>query len=213
MRVQVGKLVKEALDRRRHEYRERVLRELAPFIVDAQPNALLSDELVINVALLVARPRLDDFYTRVHRLDAGFENRLTFRCIGPLPPHSFATVTLVQPCADEIDAARRLLQLGERACVGEINASYRRLAALCHPDRNPGDSSASERFIALGRAHAQLLAYIHGQQTNGTVALEDRQYDLTDAAIDAASLLTIRRSAPEPLPQTEPSHERDTVAV
>jgi len=192
-RIQVGKLIKDALDQRRREYRQRVVRDLAPLCADVQANALLSDEWVLNVAFLVRRPRLDEFYARVHRLDEAFGNGLRFRCIGPLPPYSFATVSLFQPRQDEIDGALQLLQLGRLTSTAEIEASYRRLATLYHPDHNPGDASASARFTALATARAQLRAYVNGQ------ADDQHECDLTQGAVDAAPLLTIRRSEPQPV--------------
>lgn len=42
----------------------------------------------------------------------------------------------VDPCADE----------------NEIKKSYRKMALKCHPDKNPGDSAASEKFKDISRA-------------------------------------------------------------
>lgn len=45
------------------------------------------------------------------------------------------------------------LGLGQNATADEIKAAYRRLAKLHHPDKNPGDPSAEERFKAINEAH------------------------------------------------------------
>ncbi|MBI4498615.1 MAG: GvpL/GvpF family gas vesicle protein [Chloroflexi bacterium] len=212
-RVQVGKQVKAALDQRRAAYRARVVAELAPWATDLQPNPLPSDELVLNLAFLVERARRDGFYAQVHRLDAAFAGQLTFRCIGPLPPYSFATVELVPPCPEEIDAARRLLGLGDWASEAEANASYRRLAARAHPDRHPNDPTATERFAALAAAHTRVLAYLHGQRGDAGQGDERRRYDLRCPAVAALPLLVLKRSQPEFPAGVEASYERDPTAV
>ncbi|MBI4317317.1 MAG: GvpL/GvpF family gas vesicle protein [Chloroflexi bacterium] len=212
-RVQVGKLVKEALDRRRERYRQQVQCDLVPICRDAQPNPLPSDELVLNVAFLVERGRLDEFYARVHRLDEAFGSRLNFRCVGPLPPYSFATVEVSRPRPELVEAARRLLGLGDNASEVEVNTSYRRLAVRCHPDRNPGDPTATQRFAILTAAHAQVVAYLHGQHTDEAPATESRSYDLSPSAVDTALLMTIRRSSQQPISPSEVAYERDAAVV
>lgn len=207
-RLAVGKLVKEALDRRREAYREQVVRDLHPIARQVQPNALPAEELVLNVAFLVERARLGEFYARVTRLDEAFGNRLTFRCVGPLPPYSFATVELRRACPGEVEAARQLLELGETASEAELHACYRRLATRCHPDHHPGDPTARERFGALTAAHAQLSAYMRGQRKDEQGTADERPYDLTPAAVEGALLLAIR----QPCAQASPPR-RDTGRV
>jgi molecular chaperone DnaJ len=48
------------------------------------------------------------------------------------------------------------LGVERRASTGEIKAAYRRLALRYHPDRNPGDRSAEERFKEVSLAYGVL---------------------------------------------------------
>lgn len=52
----------------------------------------------------------------------------------------------------------RLLGLKAGASVDEIKASYRRLARQYHPDINPQDRQAHEKFIQIHEAYKFLLA-------------------------------------------------------
>jgi tetratricopeptide (TPR) repeat protein len=52
----------------------------------------------------------------------------------------------------------RLLELSSGASVAEVKASYRRLARRYHPDVNPTDRYAKEKFIAITEAYQVLLA-------------------------------------------------------
>jgi molecular chaperone DnaJ len=50
----------------------------------------------------------------------------------------------------------QILGVGEKAGEDEIKKAYRRLAKKYHPDANPNDPSAAERFKEISEAHAVL---------------------------------------------------------
>jgi DnaJ-class molecular chaperone len=50
-----------------------------------------------------------------------------------------------------------ILGLGPEAAEDEIRRTYRRLALQWHPDRNPGDPRAEERFKEISEAYAVLI--------------------------------------------------------
>ena len=49
-----------------------------------------------------------------------------------------------------------VLGVSREADVGEIKKAYRQLAMKYHPDRNPGDSEAEEKFKEASEAYAVL---------------------------------------------------------
>ena len=49
-----------------------------------------------------------------------------------------------------------LLGLSKGASAEEIKKAYRRMAMKYHPDRNPGDKAAEEKFKEIGEAYAVL---------------------------------------------------------
>ncbi|MEB3342198.1 DnaJ domain-containing protein [Okeania sp.] len=51
----------------------------------------------------------------------------------------------------------RKLELNLGASLGEVKASYRRLARMYHPDVNPTDIQAQDKFIAVTEAYKILL--------------------------------------------------------
>jgi DnaJ-class molecular chaperone len=69
----------------------------------------------------------------------------------------------------EIDDARRLLGLPERASMREIKAAYRRLLGQWHPDRCAGDEArCAEMTRRLIAAHEVLIAYCRGYRYSFT---------------------------------------------
>ena len=69
----------------------------------------------------------------------------------------------------------RLLGLRSGASASEIKSSYRRLAQRYHPDTNPNDKRAKEKFIAVTEAYKLLLKVVpphkaHQQQTSSSGA-------------------------------------------
>jgi curved DNA-binding protein CbpA len=60
------------------------------------------------------------------------------------------------------------LGLGPQATEEEIRRTYRRLALQWHPDRNPGDPRAEERFKEISEAYAVLMDPAKRSRYDGT---------------------------------------------
>jgi hypothetical protein len=61
--------------------------------------------------------------------------------------------------AAEIDRARRILGLGERASLGEIKSAYRRMCKKYHPDTLSDDDPNSKTIKEINAAYRLLLDY------------------------------------------------------
>jgi tetratricopeptide (TPR) repeat protein len=68
----------------------------------------------------------------------------------------------------DIAACYLLLELPPKATLAEIKASYRRLARQYHPDTNPGDRTAEEKFIALTSAYQTLVQSVQSPPSEST---------------------------------------------
>ena len=157
-RLQVGQLVGKLL----HERRDRIAAGLVDALRTEWPdlvvNPTMDDGMIVNVAVLIGRDEERRFDRLIDRLNRDHENRLDFRCVGPLPPYSFATAEVLAVDTEELNAARQLLGLGESPRPAEIKAAYRRALQKVHPDRNPG-ADAAERMKELVAAHELLADY------------------------------------------------------
>ncbi|MDP2663685.1 MAG: GvpL/GvpF family gas vesicle protein [Dehalococcoidia bacterium] len=158
-KVRLGQLVKEAMDERRRGYSERMLEFLGPLALDVHANALVSDQMVMNVAFLLHRDRMEAFDACVGKLNDLFDDQIDFRIIGPLPPYSFATVEVTRLGLEKIEAARRLLRLDEPLSETRVRRAYRRIAADNHPDVRVRDGAGSQAVLRLREASEILLSY------------------------------------------------------
>jgi Gas vesicle synthesis protein GvpL/GvpF/DnaJ domain len=206
-RVRVGMAVQEAAEQRRETYRRRIVGELVSHTRDAQPNPSVADDIVANLALLVDRAKLADFDAAVDELGQEMGDVLSFRYVGPLPPYSFATVDVVRPAPQVIEHARQMLELGEHSSLGDVHDSYRRLAAAAHPDRNPSDREAQERFSVLTSARDILTEFMRGQPPAVSGPDSGHLYDLTPESVARSLVLQIRRSDAPPSSLHQSAHE------
>ena len=197
-RLRLGHIVKASMDRHRDSYRERMIDFLKPVALDVQPNALVSEQMVMNVAFLVEKADQEEFDSQVGQLNDLFHGQINFRIIGPLPPYSFATVEVARPNWEKLPQAQRILGLPQVISEARVRKAYREMAAACHPDLNPGDNLAGERLAKIQEASSLLLAYCRGAEGLGD---PEKGLLLTGEAVERAFLIIIRRSATE-VPQS-----------
>ena len=195
MQINAGKLVKESLDRRRESYRSQMMQSLAEVSLDIQPNALVADEMVMNVAFLIQREKQAEFDRQVKRVDEAFNDQINFRVIGPLPPYSFSTVEIRRPDAGEIEKARQLLGLGTDISDKELKEAYRRLAAKSHPDAHLGDDTGDEQFARVREAFVLLRDYCQGQSERVEENVNGQCYSFMPEDVSQAFLIEIKRPA------------------
>ena len=169
-RVQLGQMVKAGMDRKRDSYRDRMAGLLSPLAMDMARNALLSDEMVMNVAFLVERGRVGQLCAGVERLDQLFQNEVSFRIIGPLPPYSFSTVGVTRLTTEQVEDACQALRLSRETCEAEVKNVYRRLSAGMHRQLLSGDRLATEQFTRLRQAAQVLLGCCRARGGEGATA-------------------------------------------
>ncbi len=208
-RVRLGQLVKGVMDRRRERYRSLMIEQLGPLSLDTASNALVSDELVMNVAFLVARSRQAVFDEAVHQLDRRLAGEITFRVVGPLPAYSFQTVQVDRLAPDQLEEACRALGL-PRACSEEaVRQAYRRRAAEVQA-RPGGDQRTTADALGGLREAAALIARYHralgamGNDTRPGVAEEEAVGPLFTVGLrrsEDRDVAAARFSAAQPAPR------------
>jgi hypothetical protein len=191
-RVEAGHLVKALLEQRRTELADHLVPPLAAVGVDHVVNPVLEDSMVANVGLLLDQGGQEALDHKLGELDRAFGGRLTFRCVGPLPPYSFATVEVHLPSPEAIGAAREQLGVGEVATLSDIKRAYYQAASAVHPDRNPDGAGAEARMSALSQGYRLLTAFAESQLACGNGRAE-RACAFHADAITGTVIVAVRR--------------------
>jgi len=159
-RLKVGAAVKQALDRRREQLAGEIVSTLAAVACELRRHDILADDgMIANVAFLIEKRAAATFDAKLRLLDENYQQKLTFRRVGPLPPHSFYTIEVHALDFAALKSAQQLLRLPAQVAPAEIEAAYRRLARKYHPDQRLGDS---KKFEALNQAYKMLINYCQG---------------------------------------------------
>jgi hypothetical protein len=181
-RLALGKLVRTRLDERREQAAGRILAELRGRWPHVVVNPTRDDAMIFNAAVLIGRREQASLEDAIRQLDRHYDDRLHFRCVGPLPPYSFATAEVKVIGASGLDGARRRLGLGESASLAEMKAAYRRLLQELHPDGNP-DVEAADHVKEVSDAYGLLEEYAlnfrhtFGAAQGGPVIVKVRSLD------------------------------------
>ena len=171
--ARLGARVKASLERRRSDLGEALAGALRAATVDVVTNPPVDDRMVLNATVLIDSQREDALDRCLEGLDAAHGGRLTFRCVGPLPPHGFATVEVAFLDAGQIDRARRILQLDPAYDIDAVRTAYRRLAKQAHPDL-AGCPETGEEIGVLSDAYKTLRSYV---EAGGPVIVSVRRPD------------------------------------
>ncbi|MCG8504186.1 MAG: GvpL/GvpF family gas vesicle protein [Sphingomonadales bacterium] len=171
--VHLGSLVKTSLERRRTRLGKNLLASMRTVSADLVANPLMDDKMVLNLALLVRADRADVLDDCIETLDAAHGGQLASRRVGPLPPHSFATVEIVFLDTASICRARGVLGVDADADAKAALTAYRRLAKSVHPDL-AGNRAGSERIRTLIEAYETLSAFA---KADGPVAVSVRRQE------------------------------------
>ena len=153
----VGRLLAQALSKRAGQWRQRITDLLKVHTLASADHDLLNDAMVMNSSFLIQKENESAFHRVVEEVDRSFQGRLDFKCVGPLPPYSFATIVLKRFDPKEIREAGKVLGFNGKADLSQVKKFYRELSKTAHPDANP--SIPPERFEILSKAYELLADY------------------------------------------------------
>jgi hypothetical protein len=158
--MRVGVLVKRYLDKRKVDYADQIQAALSIVCDSFKAHDLMDDKMVLNSAFLIGQNEREEFEQKVNQLNDKFEDKLNFRCVGPLPPYSFYTLEVKKVQFEEINRARKKLGIkNDFITADEIKKAHRRSALTCHPDKNPDMPDIEKQFDEMTRAYRILLDY------------------------------------------------------
>jgi tetratricopeptide (TPR) repeat protein len=97
-----------------------------------------------------------------------------------------------------LDQCYQLLGIYRGASLDELKTAYRSLARKLHPDLNPNDVDAHQRFISLNQAYQILLDRLQAHSPRST-----------PTTAPTTVRVTTHRPTPQPTATTQPGKDRD----
>jgi hypothetical protein len=88
-RIRLGELVAAAIERRRDHDAHTIVEALAPAALAVEVGEPRHERVVVQASFLVERKRVAEFDRRLDDVAGGYGGGISFKYIGPLPPHSF----------------------------------------------------------------------------------------------------------------------------
>jgi hypothetical protein len=189
LRIVLGQTVQALLEERRATLKDRLLPRLQEAGREVHANPLMDDKMILNLALLVDEPGRQRLDALLPELDDEHEGSLDFRCVGPLPPYTFATLDVESPRFSDTERARGLLELPLEVTAGQVKAAFRRLASRLHPDVNPDAAGSEEAMAELAWAYKLLSRFVDAACEGETARL----CRLDRPSVEQALLFDIRR--------------------
>jgi hypothetical protein len=93
-RVRLGEMVEKALEAKRAAESEAMLARLRPLAEDVVVRDPVTERMALNAALLIKATSREALEQNLNALDAEESARVTFKCVGPVPPYNFVEIAL-----------------------------------------------------------------------------------------------------------------------
>lgn len=160
VRIAVGARLSNRLKEEAKRYETEISAKLEDAGERVVTHALMNDEMVFNASFLIAREEEAHFLKLLETLDLDFKGELNFKCVGPLPPYSFATVTVQHFETEKINWAKEMLRMKDLATLDQVKKAYQKRARQCHPDTH--SEIGEKEFETLHQAYEFLKSYHAG---------------------------------------------------
>lgn len=151
----IGKVLEDKLEERRIETEKLIMHSLKPHFVRYSSHERFEDKMVINSSYLLKTGDESAFFDALDKVDAKFESSITFKCIHPLPPHSFATIVVNKVDPQELKGAIDLFEVTAKTTMAEIKDKNRELTKKFHPDK--AGKGSFDKFEKLNKGGKLLL--------------------------------------------------------
>jgi hypothetical protein len=91
-RIRLGEMVAASVESAREQFAARVAERLEPLATATKVEPISSMNAAVNAAFLVEHDKQPEFRAAVTELERESTGAVRLRCIGPLPPYSFADI-------------------------------------------------------------------------------------------------------------------------
>lgn len=153
--IEVGMRLEEKLEERRKEIEKVIFDTLKTTRMDRVDHDRLEDRMVVNSSFLLKKSDEANFFGVMDKLDQKLDGTLRFKCISPLPPHSFKTIVINKVNALELKEAMDLFDVTAKTTIEQLNGKNRQLIKKMHPDKTR-KAGAEAEFDKLNKSYKLL---------------------------------------------------------
>jgi len=93
-KMEVGKMVEEALKKKKEQEAEKIVDALRRTVVEYKLNKIIGDEMFVNAAFLVDKGWEKEFDNIIEDLGERYKDRIKFMYTGPLPVFNFVNIVI-----------------------------------------------------------------------------------------------------------------------
>lgn len=150
----VGQALEGKLGERRQNLATQIFQKLDNLHEGRVDHECLEDRMVLNTSFLVSKEKEESFSAAVRQCDQDLQGALYFKCLMPLPPHSFRTIAIQKVSPEALLEATKLFEVGPETTLEELKGKNRQLIQQFHPDRKP--DSKEEIFSLIHQSFGLL---------------------------------------------------------
>jgi hypothetical protein len=150
-----GSMMDRSTSEERAAFKVEAMRALAAVVKDVIALPIDRADMLTNAVVLLAPGAEPDLERALQALDSRLSGKILIRLIGPLPPVSFAAISIDRPSRDRIAAARHILGVGAEAEPRELRRAYLAFARAHHPDT--GRAAGAQTVGAAAEAFRLLV--------------------------------------------------------
>jgi len=129
-----GKALENKLRERKTQITAGILKELNHLIIARIDHKIPEEKIIANISFLIPQDREEKFLECIGHVDEKFGGEIDFKCISPLPPHSFCTVHIQKLSSQKLSEAFEFFKIREETTLEELKNKNRELIRCYHPD-------------------------------------------------------------------------------
>lgn len=93
-RVEIGRMVQEALEKEKERYKSQILDVLSPLVEELKINNNYGERMFLSAAFLINKDKEELFDQKVQEFDAKYGEKVNFKYVGTVPPFNFVNLVI-----------------------------------------------------------------------------------------------------------------------
>ncbi|PXV85958.1 gas vesicle protein GvpL/GvpF [Lachnotalea glycerini] len=93
LKVELGRMVKKALEKKQGELESKIFLKLKKFSSHARSNECNTVNMVLNASFLIEKEKLDLFTEELNKLTPSYDEKYMIKFTGPWPPYNFVEIS------------------------------------------------------------------------------------------------------------------------